>query len=135
MALRGKRRFFEKKAFYWEKLSFLEKSKEKLGKATWWKKNPRKVHFLKFSEKKSKNSFRFLLSFFEISIFNSFWVSSVTFLLFSIVLEKLKEVKFLLYFSLYIKLKKVKIPPLVICLKMDPKKMKKNTLLHTVSRT
>ena len=26
--------FFEKKAYYWEKLSFLEKSKEKLGKAT-----------------------------------------------------------------------------------------------------
>jgi hypothetical protein len=26
--------FFEKIAYYWEKLSFLEKSKEKLGKAT-----------------------------------------------------------------------------------------------------
>jgi hypothetical protein len=34
VALRGKRRFFEKKAYYWEKLSFLKKSKEKLGKAT-----------------------------------------------------------------------------------------------------
>ena len=71
-------------------------------------KKTRKEHFLKFSEKKSKKSFRLLLYFFEISIFNSFWVSGFSFLMFSIVFRKSKGRKvFTLLFTLY-KVKKSK---------------------------